>query len=69
MVDPKFFSKGIGTKLVQYALENLKNNREVIVSTGDRNLPAKKLHKKIGFIQKRVFVIDEISIAEFGFKQ
>lgn len=69
VVDPKFFSKGIGTKLVQYVLENLKNNREVIVSTGDRNLPAKKLYKKIGFIQKRVFVIDEISIAEFGFKQ
>lgn len=65
VVHPKYFSKGIGTQLVQHALKHLRNGRRVIVSTGDRNTPAKRLYEKLGFSQERIFTMDEISIAEF----
>ncbi len=67
VVNPQYFSKGIGTKLVQHVLNKFRNGRKVIVSTGNGNLPAKRLYEKFGFSQIRIFTIDEISIAEFEF--
>lgn len=69
VVDPKLFSKKIGTQLVRHVLENLRAGRDLIVSTGDLNLPAKRLYEKFGFFQKRVFTIEGISIAEFKYEK
>jgi hypothetical protein len=37
-------------------------DRNVIVSTGDGNFPAKRLYEKIGFSQKRTFEIEGIAL-------
>lgn len=68
VVRPTSFSKGVGTQLVQHVLKNLRNSRTVIVSTGNGNLPAKRLYEKFGFSQKRIFETDGIKIAEFSFQ-
>lgn len=68
VVNPRFFSRGIGAELVRYVLKSLRNSRHVIVSTGDGNIPAKRLYEKFRFVQKRVFTIDGISIAEFKYE-
>ncbi len=48
VVDPKFFRRGIGGEMVQFALENFPS--EVFnVETGAANGPAVKLYEKFGF--------------------
>ncbi len=48
VVDPKFFRRGIGGKMVQFALDNFPS--EIFnVETGAANGPAVKLYEKFGF--------------------
>jgi ribosomal protein S18 acetylase RimI-like enzyme len=48
VVDPKYFRKGIGKKLVQFTLDNY-SSKLFTVETGIDNQPAIKLYKRFGF--------------------
>lgn len=48
VVDPKYFRRGIGCKLVQYVLDKYEN-RVITVETGLENTPAIKLYESLGF--------------------
>jgi len=48
VVDPKYFRKGIGRKLVQFILDNY-NSKVFTVETGTDNQPAIKLYENLGF--------------------
>jgi ribosomal protein S18 acetylase RimI-like enzyme len=49
VVHPKHFRKGIAKKLVEHVLKNKPNDKRAIVSTGAKNVPAKKLYASFGF--------------------
>ncbi|MGC4377250.1 GNAT family N-acetyltransferase [Fictibacillus sp. Mic-4] len=51
IVHPDYFRRGIGRSLVQYVLDFDKNIKKYIVSTGAKNIPAKNLYKKLGFVE------------------
>jgi len=57
VVDPYFFRKGIGEKLVHFASETYKTLL-FSVETGLANLPAIALYKKLGFIETRQWDTD-----------
>jgi ribosomal protein S18 acetylase RimI-like enzyme len=57
VVSPASFRKGIGNQLVNYVLGEVRGSREVIVSTGLKNVPAVKLYKKLGFDQESLVEI------------
>ncbi|GHO62458.1 hypothetical protein KSC_013500 [Ktedonobacter sp. SOSP1-52] len=49
VVHPSYFRRGIGKALVSF-VEGVEEGRErIIVSTGARNLPAKRLYEGLGF--------------------
>ena len=48
VVDPKYFRKGIGRKLVQFILDTYKT-KLFTIETGIDNQPAIKLYKSFGF--------------------
>jgi len=48
VVDPKYFRKGIGRKLVQFTLDTYKS-KLFTVETGTDNEPAIKLYENLGF--------------------
>jgi ribosomal protein S18 acetylase RimI-like enzyme len=52
IVHPNYFRKGIGESLVQYILNLDTAVKKYIVRTGSKNIPAKNLYKKFGFIEK-----------------
>ncbi|WKA54239.1 GNAT family N-acetyltransferase [Planococcus shixiaomingii] len=54
VINPDSFRQGIGGKLVAFLLENFKGH-EFIVSTGQANIPAKKLYASFGFVELRNF--------------
>jgi ribosomal protein S18 acetylase RimI-like enzyme len=49
VVSPAAFRKGIGRQLVTYILEKISGSRDVIVSTGLKNVPAVTLYEKLKF--------------------
>jgi ribosomal protein S18 acetylase RimI-like enzyme len=49
-VDPSYFRKGIGKKLIHYVLHNM-DYLEAIVETAVVNIPAIDLYKKQGFVE------------------
>lgn len=49
-VDPKYFRKGIASKLINYVLE-IRNISEAMVETAVANLPAINLYEKHGFVE------------------
>lgn len=58
VVDPVFFRRGIGGKLVQFALDTF--NSEVFnVETGADNRPAIGLYEKFGFRKIKEYVTDQ----------
>lgn len=66
VVDPKFFKNGIGKALVLYVLNHRKPGQPVIVSTGEKNEPARRLYEKFGFQLQRTFEVgDGTGIVEF----
>ncbi|WP_342542668.1 GNAT family N-acetyltransferase [Paenisporosarcina sp. FSL H8-0542] len=57
VVAPASFRKGIGRQLVSYIMEEIRGSREVVVSTGLKNIPAVTLYEKLGFQQERTVEI------------
>ena len=51
VVDPKYFRKGIGRKLVQFTLDNYRS-KLFTVETGIDNQPAIKLYESFGFQER-----------------
>ena len=53
VVHPAYFRRGIGKALVQF-VERVEDGIEIItVSTGAKNVPAKRLYSQLGFVEKR----------------
>ncbi len=48
VVDPNYFKKGIGSKMMQFVLKEFEAS-QYIVETGKQNLPAISLYEKFGF--------------------
>lgn len=59
VVDPRFFKNGIGKALVLYVLNHRKPGQPVIVSTGEKNEPARRLYERFGFQLQRTFVVED----------
>lgn len=57
VVSPASFRRGIGRQLVSYIMEEIRGSREVVVSTGLKNIPAVTLYEKLGFQQERTVEI------------
>ncbi|EPD49463.1 hypothetical protein HMPREF1210_03362 [Paenisporosarcina sp. HGH0030] len=57
VVSPASFRKGIGRQLVNYIVEEIRGSRDVVVSTGLKNIPAVTLYEKLGFQQERTMEI------------
>lgn len=53
VVSPASFRKGIGRLLVNYIVEEIRGSRDVVVSTGLKNIPAVTLYEKLGFQQEQ----------------
>lgn len=51
VVHPNHFRKGVAGSLVGYVIENVVKGKKVTVSTGAKNIPAKKLYSKFGFLE------------------
>ncbi|EFH83701.1 GNAT family N-acetyltransferase [Ktedonobacter racemifer] len=49
VVHPSYFRRGIGKALVSFVEEVEEGIERIIVSTGARNLPAKRLYEVLGF--------------------
>lgn len=62
-IDPWHFRKGIAKSLLTFLLEQF-SGREVIVSTGTANIPARKLYESFGFQEQEIIeVAPEITCA------
>lgn len=59
VVDPKFFKNGIGKALVLYVLNHRKPGQPVKVTTGEKNLPARRLYERFGFRLERSFEVED----------
>ena len=66
IVNPKYFRRGIGNKLVQFAIQYAPNIPKVLVETGNANEPAKTLYLKNGFIKENIWMT-EIGIEKAGY--
>ncbi|MFD2444608.1 GNAT family N-acetyltransferase [Bacillus sp. CGMCC 1.16607] len=63
VVHPNHFRKGIGKKLVEYVIKEISKDKKVIVSTGQKNFPAKKLYEFFGFKEvKNIEVATDVYI-------
>lgn len=49
VVDPKHFRKGIAKNLIAYLMVNITKGHTITVSTGAKNIPAKRLYRFYGF--------------------
>jgi len=64
-VDPKYFRRGIGFKMLQYVLDNF--SAELIsVETGHDNHPAVKFYLNFGFKKNKVWMTD-VGIEKISF--
>lgn len=52
IVHPHYFRRGIGGTLLQFILDLETEAKKAVVSTGAKNVPAKALYKRFGFIEK-----------------
>ena len=55
-IDPRHFRKGIAKSLLTFLLEQF-SGREVIVSTGTANIPARKLYESFGFQEQEIIEV------------
>jgi ribosomal protein S18 acetylase RimI-like enzyme len=54
VVHPVFFYKGLGSQLMQYALDSF-DFKIFTVETGLKNIPAIFLYRKLGFKKQSIF--------------
>ncbi len=64
-VAPSHFGKGIGSRLIRFAIESSEKGQSIVVSTGEANSPARNLYEKLGFRLTRVFPAGEVMLAEY----
>ena len=64
-VATRAFGQGIGTRLLEFALEKAAPNQRTVVSTGKANTPARRLYEKFGFRLVREFHAGEIALVEY----
>ncbi len=55
VVHPGHFHEGIASKLMCYFMEEAAGGRDIKVTTGMKNEPARKLYAKFGFEEAKVF--------------
>jgi ribosomal protein S18 acetylase RimI-like enzyme len=66
MVHPKYFRKGIAGSLLRFIYQAETGIKEIIVSTGSKNEPAKKLYESHGFKEiRKIEVSKGIFITNF----
>lgn len=53
VVHPAYFRRGIGKNLVQFVEQVEDGIETIIVSTGAKNVPAKRLYTQLGFVEKK----------------
>jgi ribosomal protein S18 acetylase RimI-like enzyme len=53
VVHPAYFRRGIGKTLVQFVEQVEDGIETIIVSTGAKNVPAKRLYTQLGFVEKK----------------
>lgn len=53
VVHPDFFRRGIASSLLKHVLALKKENQQVVVCTGAKNVPAIHLYERFGFIKAR----------------
>ncbi len=66
VVDPNYFRKGIGRKLVSFA-KDMGQGKTITVETGLANNPAITLYKRAGFVETRQYLTD-VGIWKIAFK-
>ena len=64
-VAPSHFGKGIGSRLIRFAIESNEKGQSILVSTGEANSPARNLYEKFGFRLMRFFPAGEVMLAEY----
>jgi len=65
MVHPAHFRKGIAHKLISL-VEKLGKGREIVVTTGAKNIPAINFYKKHGFIEiQKIDISDHLTLTQF----
>lgn len=64
-VAPRAFGQGIGSRLIEFALEQAGPSQRIVVSTGKANTPARRLYEKFGFRLNREFHAGEIELVEY----
>lgn len=64
-VAPRAFGQGIGSRLLEFALEQAGPNQRIVLSTGKANTPARRLYEKFGFRLNREFYAGEIELVEY----
>jgi ribosomal protein S18 acetylase RimI-like enzyme len=57
-VHPDFFKRGVATRLIRF-VEQTEGIKRIIVSTGLKNDPAVKLYTTLGFVETRVFEVEQ----------
>jgi len=57
VVSPASFRRGVGYQLVEYVKNKVRQSRDVVVSTGQKNTSAVMLFKKLGFTGEDSFEI------------
>ncbi|WP_075620259.1 GNAT family N-acetyltransferase [Paenisporosarcina indica] len=57
VVSPDSFRKGVGRQLVEYVTNEVRQSRDVVVSTGQKNTPAVTLYKRLGFVEEETFEV------------
>ena len=51
VVHPAYFRRGIGKTLVSFVEQIEESITTIVVSTGARNIPAKRLYRQLGFVE------------------
>lgn len=66
MVHPKYFRKGVATKLLNFIEVEVDNFEVIVVSTGSKNVPAVDFYLKNGFLRTgETKITDSLSLTSF----
>lgn len=69
VVHPDYFRRGIASSLLKYVLGLKKENQQVVVCTGAKNVPAIQLYERFGFTKARdIEVESDFYITELTYR-
>lgn len=63
-IHPNHFKNGIATKLFNY-LSSIKDIKQYLVSTAEKNLPAITFYIKNGFVETHKSIVDNLTLIHF----